>query len=125
MTKLRLREIMILFEKRSHNLIPFFPVFYLLEIILLSIILTAFISKIFVFLIALLLITAVGSLTVSLFFGNIRAFRIIPFVFDVHIPFSIAVFIFSLAGSSDMLMPSMRFVFAIMELAALFVLTRR
>ena len=125
MTKMRLSERIILFEKRFHNLIPFIPVFYLLEIILFSIILTAFISKIFVFLISLILITAVGSLTVSLFFGNTRAFRIIPFVLDVHIPFSIAVFIFSLAGSDDMLMPSVRLFFASIELSALFVLTRR
>ena len=114
-----------LFNERFNELIPFVPVFYLLEITLLSIILTAFISKILVFLTALILISAVGSLTVLLFFGNSRAFRIFPFILDVHIPFSIAVFIFSLAGSSDIMMPSFRLFYALIELIALFFLTRR
>ena len=113
------------FDKKFNELIPFVPVFYLLEITLLSIILTAFISKIFVFLTAVILISAVGSLTVLLFFGNRRAFRILPFILDVHIPFSIAVFIFSLAGSSDLLMPSFRLFYALIELITLFFLTRR
>ena len=125
MTKMRLGERIILFDKRFHDLIPFIPVFYLLEILLLSIILIAFMPKIFVFLFALLLISADGLLTVSLFFGNSRAFRVIPFVLDIHIPFSIAVFIFSLIGSSDMLMPSVRLIFSVIELIALFYLTRR
>ncbi len=114
-----------IFDKKFNELIPFVPVFYLLEITLLSIILTAFISKIFVFLTAVILISAVGSLTVLLFFGNRRAFRILPFILDVHIPFSIAVFIFSLAGSSDLLMPSFRLFYALIELITLFFLTRR
>ncbi|MBP9023672.1 MAG: hypothetical protein KBH06_10770 [Spirochaetes bacterium] len=114
-----------IFDKKFNELIPFVPVFYLLEITLLSIILTAFISKIFVFLTAVILISAVGSLTVLLFFGNRRAFGILPFILDVHIPFSIAVFIFSLAGSSDLLMPSFRLFYALIELITLFFLTRR
>lgn len=114
-----------IFDKKFNELIPFVPVFYFLEITLLSIILTAFISKIFVFLTAVILISAVGSLTVLLFFGNRRAFRILPFILDVHIPFSIAVFIFSLAGSSDLLMPSFRLFYALIELITLFFLTRR
>ena len=114
-----------IFDKKFNELIPFVPVFYLLEITLLSIILTAFISKIFVFLTAVILISAVGSFTVLLFFGNRRAFRILPFILDVHIPFSIAVFIFSLAGSSDLLMPSFRLFYALIELITLFFLTRR
>ncbi|MBP7901725.1 MAG: hypothetical protein KA015_02790 [Spirochaetes bacterium] len=125
MNKMNLGERIILFDKRFYDLIPFIPVFYLLEIILLSIILIAFMPKILVFLLALLLISADGLLTVSLFFGNSRAFRIFPFILDIHVPFSIAVFIFSLLGSSDMLMPSFRLFFSVIELVALFHLTRR
>lgn len=116
---------LLFFDKKFSDLIPFVPVFYMLEIILFSIILTAFISKILVFLIAMILISAVGSLTVALFFGNRRAFRIFPFILDIHIPFSIAVFIFSFVGSSDLFLPSMRLFYALIELAVLFFLTRR
>ncbi|HOA06788.1 MAG TPA: hypothetical protein PKM07_02725 [Spirochaetota bacterium] len=118
-------EKIVLFNKKFNELIPFVPVFYLLEITLLSIILTAFIPKILVFLTAMILISAVGSLIILLFFGNSRAFRILPFILDVHIPFSIAVFIFSLAGSSDLFLPSFRLFYAIIELITLFFLTRR
>lgn len=125
MTMTCFSEKVILFNKKFNELIPFVPVFYFLEIILLSIILTAFIPKILVFFTAMILIFAVGLLTIMLFFGNSRAFTILPFILDLHIPFSIAVFIFSLAGSSDLLLPSFRLFYALIELVTLFFLTRR
>ena len=125
MTMTCFSEKVILFNKKFNELIPFVPVFYLLEIILLSIILTAFIPKILVFFTAMILIFAVGLLTIMLFFGNSRAFTILPFILDLHIPFSIAVFIFSLAGSSDLLLPSFRLFYALIELVTIFFLTRR
>ena len=108
----------------AEKILPFASLFYLAETVFFTVLLTAFAPKSAVFIISVILVSLAGCLSVSLFFRGKRAYSVILFVMDFHIPFSLFAFLTSVLSRSGLVFSSARLCFAFFELFLFIVLTR-